>query len=184
MRNIYKIIVIVLVFIVSVFLLLLIIRPALLRSGNHLIRITEEEEKNSSLNIELDNYLENRDQYYLLNAEYRKLAMELPDADDTLLLTNELYEIARYTEVDITNLVFTESKIEEEDLAKTPVIQIDIDLMLEGSYYQILNFINTIEIMPRIMNLENIFIQVPSSDFDELLAYITIKTYFKNQYYR
>jgi len=183
MRNIYKIIVIAMIFVVSVFLLLLIVRPALLRSSNHLIRTAEEEEKNNSLNAELDNYLEDRDQYYLLNAEYQKLAMELPDKDDILILTNELYEIARYTEIDIMNLAFVETGISEKELTKTPVKEINIDLVLEGSYYQILNFINTIEIMPRIMKVENIIIQTVSSESDDLLIYITAKTYFKNPYY-
>jgi len=166
MRNIYKIITIALVFIVSVFLLLLVVRPALLRSSNHLIRTAEEEEKNNSLNAELDNYLEDRDQYYLLNAEYQKLSMELPDKDDTLILTNELYEIARYTEIDIMNLAFVETGISEKELTKKPVKEISIDLVLEGSYYQILNFINTIEIMPRIMKVENIIMQTVSSESD------------------
>lgn len=183
MRNIYKIIVIVLVFIASIFLLLLVVRPALLRSGSHLIRITEEEERNDSLNTELDNYLEDRDDYYLLNAEYQRLAMELPDEDDILLLTNELYEIAQYTEVNISSLAFTESKIDEKDLLKTPVKEISMSLVLEGSYYQILNYINTIEIMPRIMKIEDIIMQAYSSDYDNLLTFVTAKTYFKNQYY-
>jgi len=184
MRNIYKIVVIALVFILSVFILLLIVRPALVRSGSHLIRLTGEEERNNSLNAELDSYVENRDKYYLLNAEYRKLAMELPDGDEILLLTNELYEIARYTEVSISNLVFEESRIEEADIMKIPAVEININIVIEGSYYQILNFINTVEMMPRIMNLENIFIQAPSSEFDELSTYITVKTYFNNKHYR
>ncbi len=183
MKNIYKIIVIVLVFIVSVFLLLLIVRPALFKSGDHLIRITEEEERNKSLNAEMDQYLEDRDQYYLLNAEYQKLAMELPDKDNTMLLTNELYEIARYTEIDIMNLSFTEKDIGKKELTKTPAKEISVSLVLEGSYYQILNFINTIEIMPRIMKVENIIIQTSMSENDDLLIYITAKTYFKNPYY-
>ena len=96
MRNIYKIIVIVLIFIISIFMLILVVRPALLRSGSHLAMITDEEERNTRLNSELDNYLGDRDRYYLLNAEYQKLAMELPDKDDTLILTNELYEIENF----------------------------------------------------------------------------------------
>ncbi|MCD4670196.1 MAG: type 4a pilus biogenesis protein PilO [Actinomycetia bacterium] len=184
MRNIYKIVIIASIFILSIFILLLIVRPVLVRSGSHLARLAGEEERNNSLNAELDTYVKNRDKYYLLNAEYRKLAMELPDGDETLLLTNELYEIARYTEVNISNMVFTESKIDEAEITKTPVVEITIDVILEGSYYQILNFINTVEIMPRIMNLENVFMQAPSSDFNELLTYITVKTYFNNQYYR
>lgn len=184
MKNIYKILVIALIFVVSVFLLLLLVRPAFLRSSNHLIRITEEEERNSSLNSELDHYLEDRGTYYVLNAEYQKLAMELPDNDDTLILTNELYEIARYTEIGIMSLAFTESGINEDELMDVPLREINIELVLEGSYYQILNFINTIEIMPRIIKVENIIIQASETDFDKLLTFVTAKTYFKNPYYK
>jgi Tfp pilus assembly protein PilO len=184
MRNIYKIIIIALVFIISIFLLLLVVRPALLRSGSHLARIIEEEERNTRLNSELDSYLEDRDRYYLLNAEYQKLAMELPDKDDTLILTNELYEIAKHTDVEINNLTFTEAKIDEDDLKKTPTKEISIDIVLEGSYYQVLNYINTMEIMPRIIKVENIIIQAQTAEFENLLAFVNAKTYFVNEYYR
>lgn len=184
MRNIYKVIIVVVIFIISVFLLILIVRPALIRSSSHLVKIAEEEERNVSLNTELDKYLKDRDEYYLLNAEYQKLAMELPDEGDTIVLTNELYEIARYTEVEIDSLNFTEENIEEEELKKTPVKEISIDIVLEGSYYEILNYINTIEIMPRIVKVEDIIIQVPSEDYDNLLTFVTAKTYFANEFYR
>jgi Tfp pilus assembly protein PilO len=183
MRSIYKIIVIVLIFIISIFLLLLIVRPALVRSGRHLSKIIEEEERNTRLNNELDSYLEDRDNYYLLNAEYQKLAMELPDKDDTVILTNELYEIARYTNVNISNLAFTEQGIDVEDLRKTPEKEISIDIVLEGSYYEILNFINTIEIMPRIIIIENVIMQNVSDDYDKLSTFINAKTFFINESY-
>lgn len=184
MRNIYKIIIIVVIFIISVFMLLLVVRPALLRSSNHLTRIIEEEERNTRLNSELDSYLEDRDRYYLLNAEYQKLAMELPDKDDTLILTNELYEIAKHTEVEINNLTFTEAKIEEDELKIIPTKEISIDIVLEGSYYEVLNYINTMEIMPRIIIVENIIIQGQPDDFENLLTFVNAKTYFINEYYR
>jgi len=184
MRSIYKIIIIVLIFIISVFLLLIVVRPALVRSSKHFSRILEEEEKNAGLNNELDAYLNDRDSYYLLNAEYQKLAMELPAKDDILKLTNELYEISRYTEVEINSLTFTEEKIDEDDLKKTPVKEISLAIVLSGTYYEILNYINTIEIMPRIIKIEDIVIQNPSEDFDNLSAFINAKTFFVNEYYR
>jgi Tfp pilus assembly protein PilO len=184
MRNIYKIIIVVVVFIISVFLLLMIIRPALIRSTRHLAEISEEEEKNTGLNSELDNYLEDRYRYYILNAEYLKLNMELPDNDDVVLLTNELYEIAGYTGGEIISLSFTEVSIDEEELKKTPTKEIAIDMALEGSYYEILNFINTIEIMPRVIKVEDVVIQSPANDYDNLLAFIYARTFFINEYYR
>ncbi len=184
MRNIYKIIIIAVVFIISVFLLLLVIRPALVRSGRHLASIAEEEERNSRLNSELDSYLEDRDEYYILNAEYQKLAMEFPEKDDTLILTNELYEIAGYTGIEINSISFSEVSIEEKELKNTPAKEISIDMIMEGSYYQTLNFINTIEIMPRIIIVEDINIQSPSNDYNDLVTFISARTYFVNEYYK
>ena len=110
--------------------------------------------------------------------------MELPDKDDTLILTNELYEIAKHTEVEINKLTFTEAKIEEDELKIIPTKEISIDIVLEGSYYEVLNYINTMEIMPRIIIVENIIIQGQPDDFENLLTFVNAKTYFINEYYR
>jgi Tfp pilus assembly protein PilO len=161
-----------------------VVRPSLVRSGRHLSKIIEEEERNIGLNNEIDTYLEDRDSYYFHNAEYQKLAMELPDKDDTIILTNEIYEIARHTNIDIDSLTFNEKKIDVEDLGKIPAKEISIDIVLEGSYYEVLNFINTIEIMPRIVKIENVLIQNVSGDYDNLSTFINAKTFFINEYYR
>jgi len=184
MRNIYKIIIIAAVFIISVFLLLLIIRPAIVRSGRHLASIAEEEERNSRLNSELDSYMEDMDKYYINNAEYQKLAMEFPEKDDTLILTNELYEIAGHTGVEIESLSFSEEPIEKKEIRNTPAKEVSIDIVLEGSYYETLNFLNTIEIMPRIIKTEDIIMQTPTDDHNSLLTFISARTYFVNEYYR
>ena len=184
MKNLYKIIIIVAVFILSIFILLLIVRPVLMRSGSHIAQLTEEKAKNITLNSELDNYVSARDDYYLINAEYQKLNMELPEKSDLSILTNELYEIARYTNVEIENIAFEESKIGEEDLRKTPVKEIKIDMVLQGSYYEILNCINTMEIMPRLIKVEDVAVQTSGGDHDNLLAFIIAKTYFVNEYYK
>jgi Tfp pilus assembly protein PilO len=184
MRNIYKIVIIVFLFAVSLFIALVIIRPALISSGNHLVRIKEEEGKNRQLNAELDNYIDEKDRYYLLNAEYQKLSMEFPDSNDVSVLTDEFYEIARYTGINISSLTFTESDIKEDKLTKTPAREIVVDIAIEGSYYESLNFVNTIEIMPRIVKAENMIMQAPAADYNNLLTFITAKTYYKNQYYK
>jgi len=184
MKNLYKIIIIAVVFILSIFILLLIVRPVLTRSGSHIARVTEEKAKNITLNSELDNFITARDEYYLLNAEYQRLSMELPEKSDLSILTNELYEIARYTEVEIENLSFDETKIDEKELRKTPVKEIKIDLVLKGSYYEILNYINTMEIMPRIIKVEDIVVQTSGSSYNDLLAFVIVRTYFANEYYK
>ena len=184
MKNLYKIIIITVVFVLSIFILLLIVRPVLMRSGGHIARLTEEKAKNITLNSELDNYITARDDYYLLNAEYQKLNMELPEKSDLSILTNELYEIARYTVVEIENISFSEKKIDEEELKITPSKEITIDLILRGSYYEILNYINTMEIMPRLIKIEDVIAQTSGNENNDLLVFVIAKTYFANEYYK
>jgi Tfp pilus assembly protein PilO len=184
MKNLYKIIIIAVVFILSIFILILIVRPVLTRSGSHIARLTEEKAKNITLNSELDNYITARDDYYLINAEYQKLNMELPEKSDLSILTNELYEIARFTVVEIENLSFNEAKLNEEDLKTTPSKEITIDLILRGSYYEILNYINTMEIMPRLIKIEDVMAQTSGNENNDLLVFVIAKTYFANEYYK
>ena len=184
MKNLYKIIIIAVVFILSIFILLLIVRPVLTRSGGRIARLTEEKAKNITLNSELDNYITARDDYYLLNAEYQKLNMGLPEKSDLSILTNELYEIARYTVVEIENLSFDETKINEDDLKTIPSKEITIDLILRGSYYEILNYINTMEIMPRLIKIEDVLAQTSGNENNDLLVFVIAKTYFANEYYK
>ena len=184
MKNLYKIIIIAVVFILSIFILLLIVRPVLMRSGSHIARLTEEKAKNLTLNSELDNYVSARDDYYLINAEYQKLNMELPEKSNLSILTNELYEIARYTIVEIENISFDETKMDEKDLGKTPAKEIQIEMVLRGSYYEILNYINTMELMPRLIKVEDVVVQTSGDDYDNLLAFVIAKTYFANEYYK
>jgi Tfp pilus assembly protein PilO len=184
MKNLYKIILIVVVFILSILVLLLIVRPALTRSGGHIMRLTEEKERNKTLNSMLDSYVTARDEYYILNAENQKLNMELPEESDLSILTNEFYEIARYTIVEIQNISFIEILIDEKELKEIPVKEIEIDLVLQGDYYEILNYINTMEIMPRFIKIEDVMIQKANDlEQEDLLAFITAKTYFANEYY-
>ena len=110
--------------------------------------------------------------------------MELPEKSNLSILTNEFYEIARYTIVEIENISFEKTKIDEEELRKTPVEEIKVDMVLRGSYYEILNFINTMEIMPRIIKVEDVVVQTTGGDYDNLLAFVIAKTYFANEYYK
>ena len=56
---------------------------------------------------------------------------------------------------------------------------IEADLILAGPYYNIMNFIKTIEKMPRIVIIKDIIIQSTEEDYEELDAYITVQLYNK-----
>lgn len=102
--------------------------------------------------------------------------------NDLSVLTNEFYEVGKYTGVEIESVSYEEiaSAAEEEDQAEIiPVKQIKIDLVISGSYYQILNFVNTIERVPRIIKIEDILVQTSGEDYEELSGYVRARTFFE-----
>ncbi len=182
MKNLYKIIIVVVIFILSIFVVLVFMRPSLIRNNKLVNSIGSEQEKNESLNAEIRSYLTARDNFYAVNAEYEKLSMELPVKNDLSVLTNELYEVGKYTGIEIESVSYEEIKAvagEEGQATNIPVKQIKIDLVVSGTYYQILNFINTIERVPRIIKIEDILVQVAGQDHENLTGYIKARTFFE-----
>ncbi len=63
---------------------------------------------------------------------------------------------------------------------------INVSITVNGSYYQVLTFLNTIEIMPRLIKVENISINLATAFDDEtssendldLSALINFKTFY------
>ncbi len=181
MKNLYKIIIIAAIFIIAIFVILVFMRPSLIRNADLLAKISSEQEKNVSINSEIKNYLTKRENFYMVNAEYEKLSMELPIKNDLSILTNELYEVGKYTGIEIQSLTYEEVK-EEGEGGQTETItvkQINIDLVISGTYYQVLNYINTIERVPRIIKIEDILVQVSGQDYENLIGYIKAKTFFE-----
>ena len=178
MKNLYKIIIITAVFIIAIFVILVFMRPSLIRNTELLDKISSEQGKNASINSEIKNYLTARENFYMVNAEYEKLSMELPIKNDLSILTNELYEVGKYTGIEIQSLTYEE--IGGESQTETnPVKQIKVVLVISGTYYQVLNYINTIERVPRIIKIEDILVQVSGQDYENLVGYIKAKTFFE-----
>ncbi len=182
MKNLYKIIIIVVIFIIAIFVVLVFIRPSIVRNGELLSKISGEQEKNIGLNSEINTYLLARDSFYMVNAEYEKLSMELPVENDLSVLTNEFYEVGQYTGVEIQSVTYEQiiTVAEGEGAVEAiPVEQIKVDLVISGTYYQILNFINTIERVPRIIKIEDLLVQISGVEYEELTGYIRAKTFFE-----
>ncbi len=183
MKNLYKIILIVVIFIIAIFVVLVFVRPSIIRNDELLSKISEEQEKNVDLNSEINTYLLARDNFYMVNAEYEKLSMELPVENDLSVLTNEFYEVGQYTGVEIQSVSYEQIivvEVEKEGPVQAiPVEQIKVDLVISGTYYQILNFINTIERVPRIIKIEDVLVQVSGLEYEELTGYLRAKTFFE-----
>lgn len=109
--------------------------------------------------------------------------MQLPHDIDITVLTNEIYDIARYADVDIQYIDFADKTIADtEDENEKNIGVIESNLILEGSYYQILSFINTIEIMPRVIRIEDIAISTGEESYNRLIAYVSFESYFDKNY--
>lgn len=180
MSNITKIIFIIIVLIATFLLLILYIVPNLSESIKTREAIKMEREDNKALRERLGELLLERDEYNALNAKYQKFSLELPSENDISIFTDEIYDIAKYANVNINSIDYTEKsasvKVEEE----TEILITEVSLVLEGSYYNILNFIRTMENIPRIVTIEDVMLQSPGDEYYERLsAYITAEIYYK-----
>ena len=179
MSNITKIIFIIIALIAIALLLILYIVPNLSESIKTSEAIRMERENNKALRERLGGLLSVRDEYNVLNAKYQKFSLELPSENDISIFTDEIYDIAKYANVGINSIDYTEKsssvKVEEE----TEILITEVSLVLEGSYYNILNFIRTMENIPRIVTIEDIILQSTEDEYERLSAYITAEIYYK-----
>ncbi|MBU4482861.1 MAG: type 4a pilus biogenesis protein PilO [Actinobacteria bacterium] len=179
MSNITKIIFIVIALIAITLLLVLYIVPNLSARIETSKAIETEREDNKAFRERLRELLLERDEYNALNAKYQKFSLELPSENDIEIFTDEIYDIAKYANVSINSIEYTEKsssvKVEEE----TEILITEVKLLLEGSYYNILNFIRTMENIPRIVAIEDVILQSTVDEYERLSAYITAEIYYK-----
>lgn len=179
MSNIQKIVFIILICVIIIFLFIFLVRPIVVTNLNLISKISEEKKVYNTLRLELSELVSLKNKYYALNAEYQKISMQLPSDCDISVLTSEIYDFAKYAGIDIQSINFEKKNITEDSKKEEQKIgKMEIDMIVEGSYYQILNFLNTIEIMPRIIKINDIIIQSGTEDYENLLAYITAESYF------
>lgn len=179
MSNNFKIILIVSIFILSVLLVFLLIVPNLSNSTETSIAIEKERQDNKTLNETLKSLLSIRNEYYPLSAEYQKYSLQLPSDNDISIFTNEIYDIANYSNVAIYSIDYKDKSNVEEREGESGKITMEANLILEGSYYDVMNFIKTIERMPRIVIIKDIIMQSNEDDTGSLNAYITAELYYE-----
>jgi Tfp pilus assembly protein PilO len=179
MSNNIKIILIVSIFILSVVLIFLFIVPNLSTSIGTNSAIAKEREDNKTFNEMLKSLLLTRNDYYALSAEYQKYSLQLPSENDISIFTNEVYDIANFSNVVIDSIDYSDKSSVEEGEEESGKTTIEVNLILQGSYYDVMNFIKTIERMPRIVIIKDIIIQSNEGDFENLSAYITAELYYE-----
>jgi len=174
-----KILFIAIIFLASVALIVLFIIPNLSSSIKINAEIEKEREDNKAFNDELKNLLLVRDEYYALNAGYQKYSLQLPSENNISIFTNEIYDIAKYSNVVIYSIDYVDIPVEVEKEKEPEFAIIEADLILAGPYYNIMNFIKTMERMPRIVIIEDIILQSTEDEYENLSAYITAQLYYK-----
>ncbi len=153
---------------------LLFIRPVIQRTLGLIGKIKEEENVNSRHIARLNELVEISKEYNSLYAQYQKYLTELPSGSNVQVLTNEFYNISQYTNTEIQSINFEE--VIEKD-SNIGIIQ--TNLVIQGSYYDILVFVKTVEIMPRSMRIIGIEISQAGEDYSNLIGVIEAESYFQ-----
>lgn len=180
MSNTIKIILIIVFFVINVLLVLLLIIPNLSANTVASMEIETERENNRSNINRLNQLILVRDEYNTLNAEYQTYSMQLPSENDTSVFTNDIYDVAKFSGITINSVDYAEQALggEEEEEEESPERLIKANFSLEGSYYNIINFVRTIEKMPRIVIVEDFIIQSVAEEYESLNAFVTVKLYY------
>jgi Tfp pilus assembly protein PilO len=179
MSNTIKIILIIVFFVINVLLVLLLIIPNLSANTVSSMAIETERENNRSNINRLNQLILVRDEYNTLNAEYQTYSMQLPSENDISVFTNDIYDVAKFSGITINSVDYAEQALGgEEEEEESPERLIKANFSLEGSYYNIINFVRTIEKMPRIVIVEDFIIQSVAEEYESLNAFVTVKLYY------
>ncbi|MDD5622075.1 MAG: type 4a pilus biogenesis protein PilO [Actinomycetota bacterium] len=179
MSNNFKIVLIASIFLLSVLLVFLFIVPNLSANTEISTAIEKERQDNKAFNETLKTLLSVRNEYYALSAEYQKYSLQLPSDNDISIFTNEVYDIANFSNVVIYSIDYSEKPDIGKEEEKSGKTTIEANLILQGSYYDVMNFVRTIERMPRIVIIKDIIIQSNEDDSESLSAYITAELYYE-----
>jgi Tfp pilus assembly protein PilO len=174
-----KIILIIVILLLIILLGIFVVFPNFTSGINKNNEIQNEKEKNTALNTRLDELLLTRDEYYLLDAEYQKYSLQLPSENDISIFTNEVYDIANYSNIEIYSIDYGESSVSEED-EKLGLSVIRANMVIEGSYYDIINFLSALERIPRIIKIDDLILQTAEDNYESITANIRIRLYYKN----
>jgi Tfp pilus assembly protein PilO len=175
---------------VSVFLVI-----PLAKSNTELaIKIAENTKNKNDLENNIKTYLEVKSRYFILNARLDKFNTQVPLSGNIPILTDQIYEIEKYSGIKISTINFEDLPSVASTKIQDPIGSIIVDLQITGTYYQILTFLNTLEIMPRFAKIESIKMNVNQAGSDNaeintlnqiiLSANISFKTYYDKTDYK
>lgn len=179
-KIIARIIIVVLIILAVTVCYLFFIRPVINKNIDLVNKISTERQKYNDLNGRIDTYLEIRNDYDTINARYQKFTIEFPFDSDTTVIANEIYDLVDYSEVELESINFEEIKAEgEENIEKDSSIGIiEIDILITGTFYQSLTFINSFDVLPRTIRVREITMESNPEDYEDISTYIRAETYY------
>lgn len=158
MKTAYKIAIIIVLIISLIGVFVFLVMP-LAKSNTVLsLKIAENTKNKNDLEDSIKSYLEIKSRYYILNARLDKYNTQLPLSGNIPVLTDQIYEIEKYSGIKISTINFKDLPPAADIKIKNPIGTIAVELNITGSYYQILTFLNTLEIMPRFVKVEKVLL--------------------------
>lgn len=160
MKNSYKIALLIILIISLLGVTFFMIMPMARSNADLELKIAENIKTKNDFENSIRSLLEIKSRYFILNAKLDKYNTELPLSGNIPVLTDQIYEIEKYSGIKISTINFRDlpPAIDPNAKKQNPIGQIIVDLNITGSYYQMLTFLNTLEIMPRFLKIEKITI--------------------------
>ncbi|MHB1376823.1 MAG: type 4a pilus biogenesis protein PilO [Candidatus Humimicrobiaceae bacterium] len=194
MKTGYRIATIVFLILSLIGVFVFLIMPLAKSNTELALKIAENTKNKNDFENNIKSYLEIKSRYYILNARLDKYNTQLPLSGNIPILTDQIYEIEKYSGIKISTINFKDLPSASDAKIKNPIGNIVVELNLTGSYYQILTFLNTLEIMPRFVKIEKILLNANQATSDNtgsnsanqilLSAAISFSTYYDKTDYK
>ncbi len=158
MKTSYRIAIIIILILSIIGVFVLLIMPLAKGNTDLTLKIAENNKNKIEFERNIKAYTEIKSRYYILNARLDKYNTQLPFSVNIPVLTEQIYEIEKYSGIKISSINFQDIASPIGTVLQSPIGSINIKLIMTGSYYQTLIFLNTLEIMPRLVKIGSISI--------------------------
>ncbi|MCG9479655.1 MAG: type 4a pilus biogenesis protein PilO [Actinomycetia bacterium] len=175
MTNTLRILIIVIIIVVMLAVFLVFIMPALRTNMGTQNSIQEQRQTNRQLAERINQLSGLKDRFNILYAQYQKYSVELPSKTDIQVLTNEIYNIAQFADVDIQSVNYNEVDAGDQE----EIMAIDINITVKGTYYDLLVFLKALESMPRSISLDSTELGLAAEGYPDMIGLVYGRTYYQ-----
>jgi len=156
MKTSYRIAIIIILILSLIGVFVFLIMPLVKSNTELTLKIAENNKNKIEFERNIKAYSEIKSRYYILNARLDKYNTQLPFSVNIPVLTEQINEIEKYSGIKISSINFQDLASPAGTILQSPIGSINVKLSLTGSYYQILTFLNTLEIMPRLVKIGSV----------------------------